>query len=96
VDEATVRIDASGTLPDGTKFEGPAGLREVLLAKPDRFVTTFTEKLLVYALGRGLEPYDLPAVRKITRDAAASDYKAASLVLGVVNSLPFRMRRPQS
>jgi len=96
VDEAVAPIDASGTLPDGTKFDGPAGLRQVLLAQPERFVTTLTEKMLIYALGRGLEYYDMPAVRKITREAAANNYKAASLVLGVVNSLPFQMRRPQS
>jgi hypothetical protein len=68
----------------------------VLVAHPERFVTTFTEKMLIYALGRGLEHYDMPAVRKITREAAASNYKAASVILGVVNSLPFQMRRPQS
>ena len=96
VDEAVTPIDASGTLPDGTKFDGPAGLRQVLVAHPERFVTTFTEKMLIYALGRGLEHYDMPAVRKITREAAASNYKAASVILGVVNSLPFQMRRPQS
>jgi len=96
VDEAVTPIDASGTLPDGTKFNGPAGLRQVLVAHPERFVTTFTEKMLIYALGRGLEHYDMPAVRKITREAAASNYKAASVILGVVNSLPFQMRRPQS
>jgi hypothetical protein len=96
VDETVTPIDASGTLPDGTKFNGPAGLRQVLLAQPERFVSTLTEKMLIYALGRGLEYYDMPAVRKITREAAANNYKAASLVLGVVNSLPFQMRRPQS
>jgi hypothetical protein len=93
VDEALMPIDASGTLPDGTKFTGPAGLRQVLAGHPDRFVTTLTEKMLTYALGRGLEPYDMPAVRKITRDAARNGYRASSLILGVVNSLPFQMRR---
>ena len=96
VDENTVPIDASGTLPDGTKFVGPVGLREALLKNPERFVHTLTEKLLIYALGRGLEYYDMPAVRKIVNDAAHNNYKAASIVLGVVNSLPFQMRRPQS
>jgi hypothetical protein len=96
VDENTVPIDASGTLPDGTKFVGPVGLREALLKNPERFVHTLTEKLLIYALGRGLEYYDMPAVRKIVRDAEHNNYKAASIVLGVVNSLPFHMRRPQS
>jgi mono/diheme cytochrome c family protein len=95
-DEALLPIDASGTLPDGTKFEGPAGLRHVLLNPPDRFVRTLTEKMLTYALGRGLEHYDMPAVRKITRDAARNNYRASSIILGVVNSLPFQMRRRQS
>jgi hypothetical protein len=96
VDEAVAPIDASAALPDGTKFDGPAGLRQMLLDRPERFVTTLVEKMLVYALGRGLEHYDMPAVRKITREAARNNYKTASLVLGVVNSLPFQMRRPQS
>ena len=65
VDEALVPIDASGALPDGTTFEGPAGLRAILLSHPDRFVRTLTEKMLIYALGRGLEYYDMPAVRAI-------------------------------
>jgi hypothetical protein len=68
----------------------------VLLNPPDRFVRTLTEKMLTYALGRGLEHYDMPAVRKITREAARNNYRASSVVLGVVNSLPFQMRRRQS
>ena len=96
VDESLIPIDASGTLPDGTKFDGPAGLRNVLAGQPDRFVRTFTEKMLTYALGRGLEHYDMPAVRRITRDAARNGYKASSILMGVVNSAPFQMRRRQS
>jgi mono/diheme cytochrome c family protein len=96
VDEALVPIDASGTLPDGTRFDGPAGLRAMLMSDPDRFVRTVTEKLLTYALGRGLEHYDMPAVRKIVRDAAKTNYRASSLIVGVVNSRPFLMRRRQS
>jgi hypothetical protein len=96
VDESLIPIDASGVLPDGTQFEGPAGLRAVLLGDPDRFVRTVTEKMLVYALGRGLEHYDMPTVRKIARDAAAQKYRASSLILGIVNSRPFLMRRRQS
>jgi mono/diheme cytochrome c family protein len=96
VDEALIPIDATGVLPDGTKFEGPAGLRGVLVSQPDRFVRTLTEKMLTYALGRGLEHYDMPAVRTITRDVARNNYRASSLILGVVNSLPFQMRRRQS
>ena len=96
VDEALAPIDASGVLPDGTKFDGPAGLRQVLASQPDRFVRTLTEKMLTYALGRGLEHYDMPTVRAIARAAARQDYRASSLILGVVNSLPFQMRRRQS
>ncbi|MEO5741403.1 MAG: DUF1592 domain-containing protein [Vicinamibacterales bacterium] len=96
VDEALAPIDASGTLPDGTKFNGPAGLRAVLMSDPDRFVRTVTEKMLTYALGRGLEHYDMPAVRKIARDAAKDNYRMTSLIVGVVNSRPFLMRRRQS
>ena len=96
VDEALVPIDASGALPDGTTFDGPAGLRAVLMSDPDRFVRTVTEKMLTYALGRGLEHYDMPAVRKIVLDAARSEYRASSVILGVVNSRPFLMRRRQS
>jgi hypothetical protein len=95
VDERFVPIDASGMLPDGTKFVGPSGLREAILRNPERFVATFTEKLLVYALGRGLEPADMPAVRAIVHAAANRDYRFSSIVLGVANSIPFQMRRSQ-
>jgi hypothetical protein len=87
-----VTIDASGVLPDGTKFEGVAGLREVLLQHPEQFAMTVVEKLMTYALGRGVEYYDAPAIRTITRAAARSDYKLSSLVLGIVKSTPFQMR----
>jgi hypothetical protein len=86
------RIDASGTLPDGSQFDGPAELRKVLLSKQDEFVSTVTERLLTYALGRGVEYYDQPAIRKILREAAGSDYRWSSLVLGIVRSTPFQMR----
>jgi mono/diheme cytochrome c family protein len=92
VDENFTPIDASGVLPDGTKFNGVAELRGALARRPERFVGAFTEKLTIYALGRGLEPYDMPALRKIVRDAAATDYKTSSLVLGIVKSLPFQNR----
>jgi hypothetical protein len=95
VDEALIPIDASGALPDGTTFDGPAGLRGVLMSDPDRFVRTVTEKMLTYALGRGLEHYDMPAVRSIARDAAKSNYRASSLIAGIVKSRPFLMRRRQ-
>ena len=85
-------IDATGELPDGTTFDGAAGLRDALLRRPDRFVGTLVEKLLTYALGRGVEHYDAPAVRAITRAAAAEDYRFSAIVTGIVRSLPFRMR----
>jgi mono/diheme cytochrome c family protein len=88
-------IDASGRLPDGTAFEGVSGLRQVLLARPDRFVTTLTEKLLVYALGRELGYYDAPAVRAIVREAASHDYRFGTLVAAIARSRPFQMRRSE-
>ena len=89
-------IDASGVLPDGSAFEGPAGLRDLLLDRPVDFVGTVTEKLLTYALGRGLEYYDAPTVRQIVREAAAEDYRWSAIIRGIVNSPAFRMRRSES
>ncbi len=91
--EGGTPIDASSTLPDGASFEGPSGLRDLLLGQEERFAETVTEKLLTYALGRGVEYYDGPAVRAITRDAAASDYRWSQVILGIVESTPFQMRR---
>src|SRR5262245_14594914 len=88
-------IDASGVLPDGTKFAGPDEFRSALLAHRDEFVRTFTEKLLTYALGRAVAYYDMPAFRAILREAAASDYRWSSLVLAMVKSRPFQMRAAQ-
>jgi hypothetical protein len=85
-------IEASGELVDGTKVDGPAGLRQALLSRPDVFVSTLTEKLLTYALGRGVRYYDMPAVRAITGAAAKNDYRFSSLIFGIVNSAPFQMR----
>ena len=90
---ANTPIDPSGVLPNGTKFEGPAELQKVLLTRPEQFVTVVTEKLLTYALGRGVEYYDAHAIRGIMREAAPSDYRWSSLVLGIVKSTPFQMRR---
>jgi hypothetical protein len=95
VDANLQPIDASGALPDGTRFDNVAGLRAALLKHPERFVSAFTEKLLTYALGRSLGYYDMPAVRKIVRDASAGDYKIGSVVLGIVKSMPFQMRRSE-
>jgi hypothetical protein len=86
-------IDSSGTLPDGTAFNGPAGLRDVLMNKRHMFVENFTERLLTYALGRGVEEYDQAALRKIAREAAADNQKWSSIILGIVKSTPFQMRR---
>ena len=85
-------VDAAGGLPDGRRFTGVAGLEQGLLDRPELFVGTLTEKLLTYAIGRGHEHFDAPAVRKIVRDARANDYRFSSLVLGIVKSTPFRMR----
>ncbi len=95
--EAGVPIDASAVLADGlTTFDGPGGLRRVLLDRSEQFVETVTEKLLVYALGRGIESYDRPVIRAIVRAAAADDYRWSSLIQGIVESAPFRMRRSES
>ncbi len=93
--EGSAPIDASGGLPDGSTFEGIGGLRSALLRRPDLFVSTMTEKMLTYALGRGVGAYDAASVRGITREAARNDYRFSSLVLGVVRSAPFQMRRSQ-
>jgi hypothetical protein len=85
-------IDSSGQMVDGTHFDGPAELRDILTQKPERFVGVMTEKLLVYALGRGLEPEDMPTVRAIVASAAQEDYRFSALVKGIANSAPFRLR----
>ncbi|MEO7651126.1 MAG: DUF1592 domain-containing protein [Bryobacteraceae bacterium] len=93
--DAATPIDAAGGLPDGSKFEGVSGLQKALVSHPELFVTTFSEKLLTYALGRGLDHYDAPAIRRIVKDAGASDYRFTAVILGIVNSTPFQMRRSQ-
>jgi hypothetical protein len=89
--EDGVPINASAGLPDGTKFQGVSGLRKLLLDRRDQFAGTVTEKLLTYALGRELEYYDQPAVRKIVRESASNDYRWSSIILGIVKSAPFQM-----
>jgi mono/diheme cytochrome c family protein len=89
-------IDASGVLTDGTRVSGAVDLRQALLQRPEVLVGTMTEKLMTYALGRGLEATDLPAVRTVVRDAARDQYRFSALVKGVVTSTPFRMRRKES
>jgi len=89
-------IDASGAFPDGVKFEGTAGLKAVLVSHPEEFVSTLTEKLLMYGIGRNVQYYDQPTVRAIVQESARNNYTFASLVLGVVKSIPFKMREAQT
>jgi hypothetical protein len=91
--ELGLPIDASGQLADGTKISGVVDLRKALMQHPERFVGTMTEKMMTYALGRGLEYYDMPVVRGITRDAAKNDDRFSSIVMGIVKSTPFQMKR---
>jgi mono/diheme cytochrome c family protein len=90
---AGTAIDSMGELPDGTKINGPDDLRNALLRRPEQFVQTFTENLLIYSMGRTEGYYDMPTVRKIVRDAAAKDYKFSAIVQAVVKTDQFRMRR---
>ncbi len=85
-------VDASGGLPDGSKFDGVAGLEAALLARPELFAGTVAEKLFIFALGRGVTPQDAPAIRKIVRQAAPDNYRLSALILGLVQSQPFQMR----
>ena len=93
--DAGMPIDSSGQLADGTPLHGAADLRQAVLARSDAFMTVATEKLLIYALGRPLHPTDMSTVRQIVRAAAGNGQKFSSLVLGVVNSAPFRLRVKQ-
>lgn len=86
-------VDASAVLPDGTKFEGPNGLTGILMARKDQFIEALTERLMTYALARGVESYDMPAVRKVRYEAAADNYRMQTIILGIVQSVPFTMRR---
>jgi mono/diheme cytochrome c family protein len=85
-------IDTGGVLADGVKVDGPVALRNAILARPDAFATVLTERLMTYALGRGIEPQDMPVVRAIVRKAATTNYRLASLVQGIIDSAPFQMR----
>jgi mono/diheme cytochrome c family protein len=86
-------VEAGGGLPDGSEFSGVAGLEEALLAHPEVFVGTLAEKLLTFALGRGVEHYDGPAIRKVVREARENDYRFSSVIAGLVRSTPFTMRK---
>ena len=91
--DGTMRVDTSGEFADGTKIEGAAGLRQRLLSRPDEFVGTLTERLMTYAIGRPAGFNDMPAIRSIVRDAARDDDRFSAIVLGIVKSVPFQMKR---
>jgi len=91
--EDDLPLDSMGVLPDGTVLDGPAGLRDVMLGKEEEFVMTVTQKMLTYALGRGIEYYDQPAIREIVREAEVEGYTWSSIILGITQSTPFQMRR---
>jgi len=88
-----IPIDAKTTMFDGTVLDGPASLRNAILARSDAFIGTFTEKLMTFAIGRRVEHYDMPVVRQITRDAAKDNNRFATLVLNIVKSAPFQMAK---
>jgi hypothetical protein len=90
--EAGAPVDAASRLADGRAVNGVGELRAALAAKPDAFVQTLTEKLMTYALGRGLQHYDMPVIRSIVRDSKAKNYSFDSVLLGIVKSVPFQMR----
>jgi hypothetical protein len=89
-----VPVDSSASLPDGSRFVGVTGLRQLLLGHREDFVRTFSDRLLSYAIGRGTEPSDWPAVRKIVRETAPDDSRWSSIVLAIVRSVPFSMSEP--
>jgi hypothetical protein len=87
------KIDTSGKLVDGTAVNGPSDLRKALLARPEQFAQTLTEKMMTYALGRGVEAYDMPTVRKIVKDAKRDNYKFSSIVMGIIAAPAFQSSR---
>ncbi len=91
--DAGTPVDASGAMPGGSRFEGPTGLRELLLDHQEQFIRTVTEKLLAYALGRAVQPSDAPAIRRIVRDASAQQHRWSAIIGGIVQSVPFQMRK---
>jgi len=93
--ESREALDTSGMLVDGTKVDGPVALRNALLSRPEAFAATFTEKLMTYALGRGVEYYDRPVIRRILRESAPGGYTFSSLILGIAKSIPFQQRRAE-
>jgi uncharacterized protein DUF1592/uncharacterized protein DUF1588/uncharacterized protein DUF1587/uncharacterized protein DUF1595/uncharacterized protein DUF1585/cytochrome c len=93
--DAGAPIDSSGVLPDGTRLDSPSALRNVLLSRPEEFAAVFAERMLVYALGRRVDYYDFPAIRKMVRESAQQEYRWSSLILATAKSMPFQMRRSQ-
>jgi hypothetical protein len=89
-------VDPVGDLYDGTKMTGPAGLRAALLKHQDMFILSFAERMMTYSLGRRVEPFDMPAIRKIVRDAAKDNNRFSAFVMGVVNSRAFQMSRAEA
>jgi hypothetical protein len=90
---AGTRIDVTGNLVDGTPVSSPDDLRRALTRRPEQFVQTLTEKLLMYGLGRTVEAHDMPAVRKVVRDAVRDDYKFSAIIMGIVKSPPFQLKK---
>ncbi len=90
------KVDASGQLVDGTPLDGPASLRRALLNRPEAFVGSMTDKLLMYGVGRETKYYDMPVVRAVMRKAAGDGYRFSDLVLGIVKSAPFQMRMKEA
>jgi hypothetical protein len=96
VKDGDFTINAAGTLPDGRSFTGPQGLKSILKEQPDVFTEALTRKMLIYALGRGLEASDDAAVKEIVKRVSSDNYRLSSLILAIVNSEPFRTRRRDS
>jgi len=93
--EEGLPVDSTGGLPDGSEFSGVTGLEQAVLKNPEMFVGTLSEKLLTFALGRGVDSFDAPAIRKIVRDARAENYRFSSLIVGIATSVPFQMRKSE-
>jgi hypothetical protein len=91
VDNGT-KVDANGVLADGSRLTGPVELRDAILRRPEAFASLITERMMVYALGRGLEPADMPVVRRIVKKAGQSNYRLSTIVSEIINSAPFQMR----
>jgi hypothetical protein len=86
------RLDTSGVLADGSKVDGPVALRNAILSRPEAFATTLTERIMTYALGRGVEPSDMAVIRRIVKNSAQRNYALQSIISGIVDSAPFQMR----